>query len=111
MRFEHVNNTISGIEHGSVYCYEIKSSVEDFHSEHGHNFIGDYNYYVMPYEVYEKVKDEIPYHIGVYVPSYNDSQFNCLKSIKRAKCTSREKSLLEILFMMFRSANRNRRCE
>lgn len=41
MRFKPVNNTVSGIEKGDFYCYEIKSSVEDFHSGHGLNFIGD----------------------------------------------------------------------
>ncbi|YAR63261.1 hypothetical protein ACUIAK_09605 [Bacillus cytotoxicus] len=29
--------------------------------------MGHFNYYVMPEELYEKVKDEIPKHIGVYV--------------------------------------------
>lgn len=55
MRFKPVNNTVSGIEKGDFYCYEIKSSVEDFHSGHGLNFIGDYNYLVMPEEVYAAV--------------------------------------------------------
>lgn len=59
MKFKPVNNTVSGIEKGDFYCYEVKSSVEDFHSKNGHNFIGDFNYYVMPEDVYEKVKDEI----------------------------------------------------
>ena len=65
MQFKPVNNSVSGIEKGDVYCYEIKSSVEDFHSKNGHNLIGDFNYYVMPLEVYEKVMDEIPYSVGV----------------------------------------------
>ena len=43
MKFKPVNNTVSGIEKGDFYCYEVKSSVEDFHSKNGHNFIGDYN--------------------------------------------------------------------
>lgn len=68
MKFKPVNNTVSGIEKGDFYCYEVKSSVEDFHSKNGHNFIGDFNYYVMPEDVYEKVKDEIPYKVGVLVP-------------------------------------------
>lgn len=67
MRFKPVNNyTAEGIENGKFYCYEIKSSVEDFHSPNGHNFIGDYNYYVMPEEVFEKVKDEIPSNVGSF---------------------------------------------
>ena len=32
------------IEKGDFYCYEVKSSVADFHSKNGHNFIGDWNY-------------------------------------------------------------------
>lgn len=68
MRFKPVNNTVSGIEKGDFYCYEVKSSVDDFHSKNGHNLIGEFNYYVMPEEVYEKVRNEIPYYVGVYVP-------------------------------------------
>ena len=48
-------------------CYEIKQSVSDFHSKSAVTFIGDKNYYVMPLEIYEKVKEEIPKDIGVYV--------------------------------------------
>lgn len=101
MRFVPVNNTISGIEKGDFYCYEIKSSVDDFHSKNGHNFIGDFNYYVMPIEVYEKIKDEIPFRIGVYVPSESN-----LNSIKKAQRTDRKRPALEMLLMMFRSTNR-----
>ena len=32
MMFKPVNNTVSGIEKGDFYCYEVKSSVEDFRS-------------------------------------------------------------------------------
>ena len=106
MRFVPVNNTVSGIEKGDFYCYEVKSSVEDFHSKNGHNFIGDFNYYVMPLEVYEKIKDEIPYRVGVYVPCEYG-----LKSIKEAKRTDRKRPALEMLLMMFRSANRDRRVD
>ena len=47
-------------------CYEIKVSKADFHSKAKKTFIGHYNYYVMPKELYDEVKDEIPNHIGVY---------------------------------------------
>lgn len=50
-----------------TYCYEIKQSVQDFHSKNALTFIGNYNYFVMPYELYLKVKDEIPNNIEVYV--------------------------------------------
>lgn len=47
-------------------CYEIKISKSDFHSKCKNSFVGNYNYYVMPQELFDLVKDEIPNHIGVY---------------------------------------------
>ena len=110
MRFKPVNNTVSGIEKGDFYCYEVKSSVEDFHSKNGHNFIGEFNYYVMPEDIYEKVKKEIPYGMGVYVPDgmhYKGQWYN-LKSIKKAKKKDRSRPMAEMLLMMFRCAARDR---
>ncbi|WP_024294986.1 hypothetical protein [Lacrimispora indolis] len=108
MKFKPVNNTVSGIEKGDFYCFEVKSSVEDFHSKNGHNFLGDFNYYVMPEEVYEKVKNEIPYRIGVYVPDGKNYQGDWydLKSVKKAVRKDRDRSVPEMLLMMFRSATR-----
>ena len=48
-------------------CFEIKVSKSDFRSKAHNTFIGHYNYYVMPQELFEQVKNEIPSHIGVYV--------------------------------------------
>jgi hypothetical protein len=65
-------------------CYEIKISKSDFHSEHGHNFVGHYNYYVMPKELFEEVKDEISKEIGVYGSyEYKDNMF--LELLKKPK--------------------------
>lgn len=50
-----------------VHCYELKQSVSDFHSDAKLSFFGHKNYFVMPYSLYEKVKDEIPNEIGCYV--------------------------------------------
>lgn len=61
-------------------CFEIKISESDFHSKCNNTFIGNYNYYVMTFELYQKVKNEIPEHIGVLV-----NNFNTLESIKQAK--------------------------
>lgn len=110
MRFKPVNNTVSGIEKGDFYCYEIKSSIEDFHSKNGHNFIGDFNYYVMLEDVYEKVKDEIPRDIGVFVlcGKYYYTDYYNLKSVKKAKRKNRERPVSEILLMMFRSCARDK---
>lgn len=115
MRFKPVNNTVSGIEKGDFYCYEIKSSVEDFHSKNGHNFLGDYNYYVMPKDVFDKIKNEIPFRVGVLVPTDYSSMSPLLKAIrgplsciKKAKRQNRERPVSEMLLMMFRSAARDR---
>lgn len=110
MKFKPVNNTVSGIEKGDFFCYEVKSSVEDFHSKNGHNFLGDYNYYVMPEEVYEKVKNEIPWNVGVFVPDglhYSGKWYN-LRAVKKARRQDRERPVSEMLLMMFRSAARDR---
>lgn len=103
MLFKPKNNSVSGIEKGDFYCYEIKSSVADFESKHGHNFIGDYNYYVMPLDVFEKVKDKIPFAVGVFVPE------KPLRSVKKARRIDRQRPISKMLLMMFRSANRDRR--
>lgn len=110
MRFKPANNSVSGIEKGDFYCYEVKSSVEDFNSGHGLNFIGDYNYLVMPKDVYESVQDKIPYFVGVIVPTESSWRNNGqeLAAIKKAKRRDRDKPLSEMLFMMFRSVARDR---
>jgi len=102
MKFKSVNNTVSGIEKGDFYCYEIKSSVEDFKNKNGHNFIGDYNYYVMPDDVFEKVKRLIPYNVGVLTPEGKG-----LQSAKRARRKDRDRPTSEMLLMMYRSARRD----
>lgn len=108
MKFKPVNNTVSGIEKGDFYCFEVKSSVEDFRSKNGHNFLGDFNYYVMPEEVYEKIKNEIPYKVGVYIPNGKNRKGDWydLKSVKKSLRKDRERPVSEMLLMMFRSATR-----
>jgi hypothetical protein len=51
---------------GFFRCYEIKVSKPDFYSGAKKTFCGDYNYFVMPKELYEQVKQDIPPHVGVY---------------------------------------------
>lgn len=111
MKFTPVNNTVSGIEKGDFYCYEVKSSVEDFHSKNGHNFLGDFNYYIMPEEVFVKIENEIPYGIGVYVPAGENyrRKWLDLKSVKKAIRKDRTRPVSEMLLMMFRSAARERK--
>lgn len=108
MQFKPLNNTVSGIEKGDFYCYEIKSSVEDFKSKNGHNFIGDYNYYVMTRETYLKIDSSIPWEVGVLIIDEGDldNEFPRFLTVKNSKRKMREKSVSELLLMMFRSSNR-----
>lgn len=110
MVFRPVNNSPSGIERGSFYAYEIKSSVEDFTSGHGLNFVGDYNYIVTLQSVYEKIKDRIPWKVGVICQVTDDigglSGIAKMKTVKKAQRMDRTRSCAEMLLMMFRSANR-----
>lgn len=48
-----------------IRCYEIKISKSDFLSKNANSFWGDYNYYCMPDELYEELKEMIPKEIGV----------------------------------------------
>jgi hypothetical protein len=54
-----------------VICYEIKVSKSDFASRHGHNLVGNLNYYVMPHRLYPEVKDKIKDGIGVITLANN----------------------------------------
>lgn len=49
-----------------ITCYEIKISVADFKSEHGHNLKGDYNYYVISEEVFNWLKKSDHYLLDEY---------------------------------------------
>lgn len=48
-------------------CFEIKVTKSDFKSQHGHNFVGNQNYYVVPNELYPEIEDLVPEGVGVLV--------------------------------------------
>ena len=58
----------------------------------------------MKEEIYEQVKDKIPYRIGVYIPGEDGK----LKIKRKAIRKDRKRPVSEMLLMMFRSANRDR---
>lgn len=62
--------------------YELKVSKSDFHSKCKLSWYGHFNYYILPFELYNQVKDEIPDGIGVYVASDKGS-FWCVKKPKK----------------------------
>ena len=73
----------------AIICFEIKVSQSDFKSTHGHNFIGNLNYYVMPYNLYKQVESLIPENIGVITYHYNED--NIIGKLRHTKpCTYNE---------------------
>ena len=55
-----------------ISCYELKQSKQDFHSKNKLTFIGNKNYFVIPYDLYKEINDELYTNkeykdIGVYV--------------------------------------------
>lgn len=79
-------------------CFEIKVSKSDFHSRAKKTFVGNYNYYVMPRDLYEQVKEEIPKDIGVL-----DEYCNCIKKPKKGELVYEKEKLL---VSMLKSLNR-----
>ena len=68
-----------------IRAYELKVTKSDFHSKHGHNFVGNLNYYVMPYKLYEEVKHEIPAGIGVMCPNGGTTALSIVKKSKKVE--------------------------
>lgn len=65
---------------GVFRCYEIKVTKTDFHSHCHNSFVGDLNYYVLPADLYEEVKEEIPDFVGAYI-----ERDGTVYSIRRAR--------------------------
>ena len=78
--------------YGNWYFYELKVSVNDFRSKAKKSFQGNYNYFVMPKEIYEKVKDEIADNykgIGVITTECDERKGNPLDN--RLTCVVKPK--------------------
>ena len=85
---------------GVVKCFEIKVSKSDFYSKHGHNFVGDYNYYVLPKGLYDVVKKDIPKGVGVLV----GASLRCVK--KAAKKKAEPNMVMYVLRSLSREAQK-----
>ena len=81
-----------------IRAYEIKVTKSDFHSKHGHNFVGNLNYYVMPLKLYKEVQKEIPNDIGVMCPKNGQ-----LYIVKSAKTLELKEPIYKIELYMIRS--------
>lgn len=71
----------------NIRCFEIKVSKSDFYSKAKNSFCGNYNYYVMPKELFEQVKHDIPHHVGVFMfdaHTFAEQVYGYLYSLKKA---------------------------
>lgn len=87
-------------------CYEIKISKSDFHSKCKNSFVGNYNYYVMPQELYDLIKDEIPKHIGVYTSNINQYGIMSIYLVKNPKKQELQVDMNILKNSMIRSLSR-----
>ncbi|KOP29503.1 hypothetical protein ADM98_11575 [Exiguobacterium sp. BMC-KP] len=86
---------------GIFRCYEIKVSVSDFRSKAKNSFCGHYNYYVMTDELYQKVKDEIPKHVGVYIGTQSKK-----RAIRQIPLVSEDVLMMSLLRSLSREADK-----
>lgn len=90
-------------------CYEVKVSKSDFKSKCALSFLGDFNFYVMPIELYRTVKEFIPKEIGVYTVEYDEthsgSKIPVAHMCKTAKRNNNVDGML-LMHSMIRSLSR-----
>ena len=79
---------------GTFRGYEIKRDIGDFHSGCAWSWICHYNYFIMPNDLYIKVKDEIPDGIGVWICYANKKSMDCVKKPKKRELICSKESLL-----------------
>lgn len=119
IQFVPKNQTVSGIEHGDFYFYEVKSCKEDYNSGNGLTFEGDKNYIITTAETYKKIIKDVDYDVGVLIacpvlreikdeienPTQIDGNIDdwILKTAKNAHSKNRERPLSQLLFFMLRS--------
>ena len=103
-------------------CYEVKVSKGDFRSKAKTSFVGHYNYFVMPNNLYEACVDEIPTYIGVMVyMSYEKDAvserlgkgtLNIVKKAKKQKLGVDEGQLMNaFLHSLFREVKKAKRVD
>jgi hypothetical protein len=91
-------------------CYEVKVSKSDFKSKCAVSFLGDFNFYVMPIELYREVKEDVPGGIGVYTVDYNKTysgkRIPVAQMSRMAKRNS-EVDRVQLMHAMVRSLSRH----
>ena len=77
--------------------YEIKRDLGDFNSGSAWSWICNYNYFIMPKDLYYKVKDEIPDGIGVWIVRNNSKDMECVKKPKYRKLLCSKEDMLHMM--------------
>ena len=74
-----------------ITCYEIKISLSDFKSEHGHTLIGDNNYYVVTQELFDKIMSIDPRMFGfdAGIITYRNGRLSVKRESKQSFITYR----------------------
>ena len=94
---------------GEVRCYEVKVSKADFNSKAKKTFVGDFNYYVLPHELWLELCEDKEFRwsihdIGIYTVYKNSFGLTCVKPAKRKQVSLGMK--ITVLESMVRSLNR-----
>lgn len=90
-----------------IVCVEIKISLSDFLSKHGHNFVGNTNYYAIPADLYSQVKDKIPPDIGILL-YYDGLNYHGIRKKKEAKL--KQLSSEQQKWLILSASKRNIKC-
>ena len=80
-------------------CYEIKVSKSDFMSNAKKTFLGDFNYFVMPRELWDKLNSEnnellrsyLFSGVGVIIPTIRQDRLEVVRKPKRKNVALHEK--------------------
>ena len=83
--------------------YELKVSKSDFYSKAKNTFLGHYNYYVMPKEIYKQVKKDIPSYVGCYI---SDDKHELCWCVKKAKKQSLDINSDKLMFAFMQALDR-----
>lgn len=95
---------------GIYRAYEIKNDKADFYSGCAWSWIGNYNYFIMPYKLYTEVKQDIPDGIGVWVTREYTKDMECIKRPKyRELLCSKEDMMFSLMQAMSREYKKFRK--
>lgn len=88
---DYISMDIGGAK--TVRCYELKVSKSDFLSDNKKTFIGDFNYYVLPTEIYHEVKNYVEDGIGIWLVDKH-GRIECKRQASRMTCQMPRKRIM-----------------